>query len=203
MHFELSDDADIFELFRAFVARAAQLCAASTDPLTLSLVATGRLLTADLAAAEVILEQLPSEDFKLDHGAGICVLAALRVLCAALPLPTGMPRTERWLAGLPEPAMLQVWLAEHHHKLRWLETQGLYLPRPGVQPGHTPQYLLGPRASVTSSPRAASSGTPGLVLGHGVATLVILNPRSQREVSIPLERTLLCAIDWDDCGIRL
>jgi hypothetical protein len=52
-------DADIFEAFADHVRQLSQLFAAETDPLTVSLLAAGRLLTGDLAAADVIIDNLP------------------------------------------------------------------------------------------------------------------------------------------------
>jgi hypothetical protein len=201
-YFECLDDTDIFEVFHAFVARTSQLCAGDTYPLTISLLAAARLLTGDLAAADAILDHLPPEDFKLDHGAGICVVAPLRVLCAALPLPADLKPTDRWLAGLPEPTALRAWLAGHRDKLRWLEAQGVYLPRPNDQ-AQLAQPAAGRVAHVRyimAHGRDLWHANSDLIFADGAPTIVIKNPWSadQAEANAPLDRRFLHAIDWDD-----
>jgi hypothetical protein len=128
-YFEPAADADIFKAFADYVAQVSQQWAAETDPHVISLLAAGRLLTGDLAAADVILDNLPAEAFKLDHGAGICVVMPLYALSTSLPLPGSLRDTDRWIAGSDEQAALRTWLVEHRNKLRWVEADGVYLPR--------------------------------------------------------------------------
>jgi hypothetical protein len=79
-YFEPAADADIFAAYDAYVARMSEQFAADPYPLTISLLAAGRLLTGDLAAAGVILDYLPAEAVKLDHGAGICLVTPVPVV---------------------------------------------------------------------------------------------------------------------------
>jgi len=106
-----------------------QLWGTEADPLTASLLAAARLLTGDLAAADTIVDNLPAEPFKLEYGARFCPLAPLRALGAVLPLPANLGDTRRWVEGSAEQTALRTWLAEHRGKLRWVEADGVYLPR--------------------------------------------------------------------------
>jgi hypothetical protein len=127
-YFDLPDDTDIFRAFHEHLARMSELCAGDTNPLTVSLLAAGRVLMGDLAAADVILDNLPAEAFTLDHGAGICVVTPLYVLKSALPLPASLGDASSWVAGSGAQAALRTWLAEHRDRLRWVEADGVYLP---------------------------------------------------------------------------
>jgi hypothetical protein len=108
------------------VARLSQQCADASDPITISLIAAARFLCGDIAAADVILDHLPVEAFKPDHGAGICLVAPLYALSATLPLPAQLKDMNRWLAGSAEQAALRAWPAEHRGKLRWVEAKAIY-----------------------------------------------------------------------------
>ena len=88
-------DRDIFAAFGDHVARLSQQCADASDPITISLIAAARFLCGDIAAANVILDHLPVEAFKPDHGAGICLVAPLYALSATLPLPAQLKDTNR------------------------------------------------------------------------------------------------------------
>src|SRR5215831_9622457 len=119
-------DRDIFAAFGYHVARLSQQWADASDPITISLIAAARFLCGDIAAAEVILDHLPVDAFKLDHGAGICLVAPLYALSATLPLPAQLKDTNRWLAGSTEQTALRAWLAEHRGKLRWVEEKAIH-----------------------------------------------------------------------------
>jgi len=125
-YFEPAADADLYKAFADYVAQMSQQWAAETQPVLISLLAAGRLLAGDLAAADVILDHLPAEAFKLDHGAGICIVMPLYALSTSLPLPASLRDTDRWVAGSAEQAALRTWLAEHRDKLRWVEADGVY-----------------------------------------------------------------------------
>ena len=129
-YFEPAVDVDIFEAFRRHVAQLSQQWAAETDPLTVSLLAAGRLLCGDLTAADVILDHLPAQAIKLDHGAGRCLVLPVRALAAALPLPPTLADTGRWLAGSAEQAALRTWLRDHRDALHWIEADGVYRRNP-------------------------------------------------------------------------
>ena len=202
-YFEPDADADIFEAFHAFVARTSQLLAGDTCPISVSLLAAGRVLTGDLAAADVVLDHLPPDDFKLDHGAGVCSLAPLYALCAALPLPTDMKRTDRWRADAHEPTALRAWLASHRDKLRWVEAPGVYLPRPSERQAKIAQPEPGTRSRVRhimTSGRELWHSISDLTVADGLPAVMIPQPwnRDRPAVSIPLDVGSLHHIDWED-----
>lgn len=55
-HVDLSSTGNVFVLFRDFVGRVQDASAKESIPLVISLVAAGRLLTGDLAGAEIIVD---------------------------------------------------------------------------------------------------------------------------------------------------
>ena len=118
--------ADIFAAFRHHVDELSQQAAFQADPLTALLLATGRLLTGDLAAADFILDHLPTQAPKLRFGQRHCPLMPFRTLGAALPLPPELADTDRWLDGSPEQEALRTWLATNRDALRWIEAEGAY-----------------------------------------------------------------------------
>jgi hypothetical protein len=126
-YFEPAADSNIFDAFGAYVAQVSRQWAGASDAATVSLIAAARFLTGDLAAAYAIVDHFPAKAFKLDHGAGICLVMPLYALMTALPLPTDLKDTRRWLAGSAEQAALRAWLAEHRDQLRWVEADGVYL----------------------------------------------------------------------------
>ena len=124
--FELAESDDIFAAFRTHTERLSRDWASASDPATVALLATARLLIGDLAAAEVILDHLPAQPIKLDHGAGKCLVLPFHALAAVLPWPADLTDTKRWLAGSAEQTALRDWLAAHRDRLRWLEADGVY-----------------------------------------------------------------------------
>lgn len=125
-YFAPAADVDIFDAFRRHVAQLSQQWAAETDPMTVSLLAAGRLLCGDLAAADIILDHLPAQAIKRDHGAGSCLVLPVHALATALPLPPTLADTRRWLAGSAEQAAVRAWLHEHRDALHWVEADGVY-----------------------------------------------------------------------------
>jgi hypothetical protein len=125
-YFARAGDDDVLSAFRRHVEKLSEQWAAETDPHAASLLAAARLLTGDLSAASVILDHLPAQAVKLDHGAGICLVVPLLALGTALPLPRALADTRRWVAGSSEQAALRTWLAEHRGDLQWVETDGAY-----------------------------------------------------------------------------
>jgi hypothetical protein len=125
-YFDRPAEQDVLSAFRRYVVRLSEQWAAEADPLTVSLLAAARLLTGDLAAADVVLDHLPEQPAKLDHGAGYCLVAPLFALSTALPLPSEVADTSRWLAGTPEQAAIRAWLADHQHQLQWVEADATY-----------------------------------------------------------------------------
>ena len=117
---------DIFTAFRHYVARMSQIWVDDTDCMTLSMLAAARVLTGDLGAADIIIDHLPDKEFKLDHGAGYCVVMPQTVLCASLPLPAELTDIDQWLEGSEAQSALRLWLAQHHGKLLWEEYKGAY-----------------------------------------------------------------------------
>src|ERR1700742_2545961 len=71
-------DADLFALYRAFVQQMIELLHGHGD--MYSNLATARLLAGDITAAEDILNNLRADRFKLDHGAGYCIVIASEAL---------------------------------------------------------------------------------------------------------------------------
>jgi hypothetical protein len=119
------EDMSIFDAFRMFIAERSRPLTEDT-PLGISLVAAGRLLIGELAAAGLIIDHLPDEPFVLDHGAGWCCLVPVQVMKNALPLPPELRDTSRWLQGSIEQAALRAWLADHRDRLRWIESEAVY-----------------------------------------------------------------------------
>lgn len=125
-YFEPDADTDIRIEFGRYVARMCAEWAGDADRMVHSLLAAARVLTGDLAAALVIVDGLPRAPIALDHGAGICVTAPMHALSAAVPLPSWLAETSRWLAGSPEQDALRAWLTEHSGHLRWVDADGVY-----------------------------------------------------------------------------
>lgn len=125
-YFDPPPEKDIFVAFRDYVARMSQTWAQESDPLSLSLFAAARVLTGDLKSAEIICDHLPVQPFKLDHGAGYCVVTPQTTLCASLPLPDELTDIDRWLAGSTAQKALRIWLSENRDKLLWDEKQAKY-----------------------------------------------------------------------------
>jgi hypothetical protein len=128
-YFEPAADADIFDAFGAYVGYASRESAADPYWLTVALLAAGRLLSGDVAAAEVILDRFPDETMKLDHGAGICLVTPFYALSVALPWPAELQYSGCWIAGSDTQAALRAWLAGHRDRLVWRRIEGVYLPR--------------------------------------------------------------------------
>lgn len=125
-YFDPSHDSDVFAAYTAYLSDLSSRWASETDPIFVSLLAAGRLLTGEIAAAQVIVDLLPIEAFKTDHGAGYCVVAPLQALESALPLPSELTDIARWIAGSPEQAALRLWLSDHTDKLDWSESEAVY-----------------------------------------------------------------------------
>jgi hypothetical protein len=124
--FDPAPDTDIFEEFRDYVVRLSRCHASDKNSQIISLLAAGRFLAGDLGAAGIILDLLPAEAFKTDHGAGYCAVLPLHALSGGLPLPPDLKDTNRWLAGSPTQAALKAWLAANRDNLRWIKPDGIY-----------------------------------------------------------------------------
>jgi hypothetical protein len=125
-YFDPPPDADLLAAFRDFVHEMARRCESESDPVTRSLVGAGMLLTGDLSGASAIIEHLPAQPVKLDHGAGYALVVPVQVLRTALPWPEALQDRSRWLAGSAEQAALRDWLEQHRNQLRWHEAQAEY-----------------------------------------------------------------------------
>jgi hypothetical protein len=123
---------DIFSAYRHHVQALWARWGAEPDVSMQSLLAAARLLIGDLAAAHVIVNNLPETAFALDHGAGFCVVAPLHALRAALPLPQELADTTLWIARSAEQEALRAWLTRHGRELHWDETAAEY--RLGARP---------------------------------------------------------------------
>jgi hypothetical protein len=126
-YFNPDPDRDIFEAFRQYVASMYQKWGAETDRMTSSLLAAARVLTGDLDSAAAIIDQLPVNTNKLDHGAGYCIVMPQIVLKTSLPLPAELTDIYRWLADSAEQSALRIWLKQNHDKLLWNEKNAVYL----------------------------------------------------------------------------
>jgi hypothetical protein len=125
-YFDPPPNADLLAAFRDFVHEMARRCEFEPDPVTRSLVGAGMLLTGDLSGASAIIEHLPAQPVKLDHGAGYALVVPVQVLRTALPWPEALQDRSRWLAGSAEQAALLDWLEQHRNQLRWHEAQAEY-----------------------------------------------------------------------------
>ena len=124
--FEPETGADVFDAFRSFVGATAPLWKDETHPVHVSTMAAAQLLSGNISSADVIVNLLPDRPYKLDHGAGRCLVAAIYALKNALPLPAELVNTDRWIAGSPEQAALRTWLNQNRDRLRWMEVEGEY-----------------------------------------------------------------------------
>jgi hypothetical protein len=126
-YFDPQPGENVLEAFERFVERMVrQHGGEQADSLTISLLATGRLLSGDLSGADDILDHLPAAPPQRDHGAGHCLNAGAAALSAVLPLPAAWSDSSRWLAGSPERAELQRWLEAHRAELTWRRAEGVY-----------------------------------------------------------------------------
>ncbi len=125
-YFEPDPQTEIFRQFRSYAVRMSQQWAAESDTATISLLAAARLLSGDAQAARVILDCLPAEQPKLDHGAGYCMVAPFHALSAALPWPATLKETKQGRASSREQTALRAWLDENIDRLCWREREGIY-----------------------------------------------------------------------------
>lgn len=125
-YFDPPPGADLFVAFRDFVHEMARRCESESDPVTRSLVGAGMLLTGDLSGASAIIEHLPAQPVKLDHGAGYALVVPVQALRTALPWPDALQDRSRWLSGSAEQAALRDWLARHAGELIWNEARAVY-----------------------------------------------------------------------------
>lgn len=125
-YFVPAADITIFAAFRDHAVRLSQQWHAESDPMTVSLLAVARLLCGEIAAADVILDRLPAQPVRRDHGAGRCLVLPVQALAAVLPLPPELADSSRWLAGSPAQADMRAWLNVHRGTLRWDETGSVY-----------------------------------------------------------------------------
>jgi hypothetical protein len=125
-YFAPAPGTDIFEAFRAYVTHMSEMWVNESDPLGVSLLAAARLLTGDLDAAEIIVSHLPEKAFKLDHGAGYCVVMPQSVLRTSLPLPADLTDIDRWLVDSKCQTALRTWLKTNRVRLSWCEKIGVY-----------------------------------------------------------------------------
>lgn len=124
---KMPSDADAFTAFRTHAEALYHRWSDTTHQQTIRLLAAARVLIGDLAAADVILDQLPMVPYQLDHGHGYCNIADLYALSGVLPLPQSLKDTTRWLAGSSEQTELRAWLAAHRALLQWVERDGVYV----------------------------------------------------------------------------
>ena len=124
--FSVEDHETVFDAFRRFVLETDARWSTDTDPLRLSLVAVGQLLSGHLPASQRVLDLLPDQPYALEHGAGWCQTLPVKAFKTALPVPGNLDDTDRWLAGSPEQSALREWLTQHHGKLNWIEAEGRY-----------------------------------------------------------------------------
>jgi hypothetical protein len=198
-YFDPAADIDVFDAYRAYIARMS----ATPDALDSPLLAAARLLTGDLKAADVILDHLPATAYRLDHGAGICWVAPQNTLSAALPWPSHLREIDCWLAGSAEQTALRAWLTEHRDRLRWLESPGFYLPRATRQPVHPVQPPAGTQTRVrhlAGSGQEFRHSNSDLTMIDDVPAIVFEQDanRQNATVTVPLDPRFLHKIDWED-----
>jgi hypothetical protein len=202
-YFEPPAGADILSAFRAHIVQMSEQYAADATPIFISLLAAGRLLTGDVAAADVIVDRLPAEAYRLDHGAGICWVTPQYTLSAVLPLPANLNGTSGWLAGSDMQAALRTWLAGHRDRLRWFEIEGLYLPRAteGEAPPVLPPADAVMRARHMTGPGPMYRQDSSELMFVGDAPVIVVEwdaARRSPAVTIPLDPAFLHRIDWED-----
>lgn len=117
--FELGSGDDIHTAFHAYAKRVADKWGHLNDPLSVGLIATLALLSGSIDAAERILDTLPNEPIKTDHGAGYCLVLPFESLCAVLPLPDNLRDIRNWTRGSAIEQDLRAWLADHRSQLMW------------------------------------------------------------------------------------
>jgi hypothetical protein len=134
IHFEPLPGEDILAAFREWVGKVVRQQGEASGPGSgtwSALIGAARLLTGDLAGADLIVENLPMQPHVLDHGAGYCLVLPMQLLLTAVPLPApGLQNISRWLAGSAEQAELRTWLRQHHDRLVWDEPRGVYTLSP-------------------------------------------------------------------------
>jgi hypothetical protein len=118
-YFNPAQGTDIFEAFRQYVTRTMDTWANETDPLSISLLAAARLLTGDLDATDIIIDHFPGKAFKLDHGAGYCIILPQSALKTSLPLPAELIEKDHWLANSKSQAALRTWFKTNRGMLPW------------------------------------------------------------------------------------
>ena len=125
-YFDPPEDANVFAAFARYAERLWDDWGTESDPLTLGLLGAARLLSGDLAGADLVLENLPADTVRLDHGAGHCLLAAQEAFTACLPLPAELRDASRFTAGSTSQQQARAWLATHSDKLHWKDAEGVY-----------------------------------------------------------------------------
>jgi hypothetical protein len=198
-YFEPAADADICDAFGTFVGHASQEFAADPYWLTIALLAAGRLLTGDLAAADVILDHLPVQTIELDHGAGICLVTPFYALSTVLPWPAELKYSRRWTAGSEAQAALRAWLGGHRDRLVWRRIEGVYLPRAAEGLAARAGAVTRVRYVTTSAQNYWHSVSDLIFVGDVPTLVVEWDAGGQRPAAtIPLDPMFLHRIDWED-----
>jgi hypothetical protein len=125
-YFPLDVDQDVFLAFREHIERLSDAWSSEKDPLTRNLLAAGRLVIGDIDAANDIFDRIPHEVMRLDHSAGVCVVAPFATIAVVLPLPTELRDRQNWQQGSPTLDALRRWIRQHHYRLLWAEAEGVY-----------------------------------------------------------------------------
>ena len=91
--FQAAPGQDIVEAFEDHFRRLCRKEGYLSHRGTRLLLTAARLLSGDMTAADVIIDELPVERIRLDHGSGYCKTAHLVALAAAVPLPKELQDT--------------------------------------------------------------------------------------------------------------
>ena len=138
-YFVPAEDIDTFTAYRDHVMRLSQQWQAEPiEPMVVSLLAASRLLCGELAAADLILDHLPTQPHEHDKSIRYCPVLPVRAMAAALPLPPALKEncSRCWLAGSLIEAEVRAWLDARRNTLQWDEANGVYhsadLAKPNV-----------------------------------------------------------------------
>ena len=124
--FDLPPGKDIIDAFETYFAALNQRDGFLAHRGTRLLLSAASLLSGNLGAADTILDELPAELIRLDHGSGYFLTAHLVALAVAVPFPENLRDTNEWLAGSATQNALRSWLAANRDTLRWNKIEGKY-----------------------------------------------------------------------------
>jgi len=127
-YFAPPEGADVFAACRNHAMLLWERFHDQPDPWHAAICSVPRLLSGDLAIADMIPDHLPERPYVTDHGAGFCLVLPVRATAAVLPMPETLKDQAQWtwLAGSLRQADVRAWLNEHRHQLQWDDKEGIY-----------------------------------------------------------------------------